>query len=391
MKKAFFRCKKCLFPNTKPDLHFDKDGICVACKYTNLHDKEIDWDKKLKEFLELAKNLKENRNGNYDCIIPVSGGKDSTYQTYLITQIGKLKPLLVSFEPSYPTDIGKQNLQNLVKTFNCDLMQLKKSPEVYRKIAKIGFDLIGDHEWPNHVGIYTWPIQMGLKMNVSSIFYGESQGLIGQGRWGKLISLSKIDREWVEEYSGMVGLRLNDILQLDKTLSKEDVVPYAFPSEKLLKEKNITPYFAGNFFKWDVQKIIPLIKKFGWNPSDIRVEGDYGNFEDLDCGFMPIHQYFKFIKYGYARATDHASYELRHNRITKKEAKEKIIEFEGKLPKKYFKEFLKFLDINENHFFKTRDRFSNPVLFKKDEKNNFMRGNDDNLLLKDLWYESFNA
>jgi tRNA(Ile)-lysidine synthase TilS/MesJ len=112
----FFRCKNCLFPSTKPDLHFNEEGVCMACKYTDYY-KNIDWDKRKKDFFDLIDKFKStNKNNNYDCTIAVSGGKDSTYQTHLIKEAG-LKPLLLNFEPSCPTKIGKENLQNLVDTF----------------------------------------------------------------------------------------------------------------------------------------------------------------------------------------------------------------------------------------------------------------------------------
>ena len=110
---------------------------------------------KEKEFIKLCEEIKlSNKHNEYDCVIAVSGGKDSTYQTYLAKEVGKLNPLLLSFEPSRQTEIGEKNLKNLSKTFDCDLVQLKKNEKVYRKLAKIGLEVVGDHEWPNHVGIY---------------------------------------------------------------------------------------------------------------------------------------------------------------------------------------------------------------------------------------------
>ena len=156
---------------------------------------------KKKQFQNLCSEIKsKNKNSNYyDCIIAVSGGKDSTYQTYLATKEGGLNPLLLSFEPSLPTEIGKKNLDNLKNSFDCDLVQLKKNLEVYKKLARIGFEVVGDHEWPNHVGIYTWPLKMASKLNINLILYGEPQGLIGQGRVSKLKEIKKINRNWVEE------------------------------------------------------------------------------------------------------------------------------------------------------------------------------------------------
>ena len=158
-----------------------------------------------------------------------------------------------------------------------------------------------------------------------------------------------------------------------------------------LIKKKIRPLFTGNYFHWDHQKIIKLIEKeYSWKRADKPTDGDYGDFEDIDCGFMPMHQYFKFIKYGYGRATDHASYEIRHGRMTKQEAKKLILNHEGKIPRTYFNEFLNFLDISEEHFIKIRNKFTNPVLFKKDNDQNLMMDKNGELILEDDWLNSFN-
>ena len=387
----FFRCTKCYFPNTKPSLYFNEKNVCNACKYQVHYDNEINWDKKLQNFHELCKEIKNNKTSDYDCIIPVSGGKDSTYQTHLITKIGELKPLLVSFEPSRPTEVGKYNLNNLTKSFNCDLIQLKKSQETYKKLSRIGLDVVGDHEWPNHVGIFCWPVQIAFIHNIKTIFYGESTGIIGLGRWEELVNERIIDRKWVEEHSGMNGLRLNDILEFDKTIKKKDLTSYVYPDENLMKEKKIIPLFTGNYFKWDHQKIINFIEKeYSWKRDVKPTDGDYANFEDIDCGFMAMHQYFKFIKYGYGRATDHASYEIRHGRMTKEQAKELIINHEGKIPRTHFREFLDYLEIDEEYFIKIRNKFTNPILFKKGNDQELLMDKNNELILEDDWLKSFN-
>lgn len=386
----FFRCKKCFFPSTKPDLHFNEEGICEACSYTDYYENEINWEKKKIEFIQLCNEIKSNNKSNYyDCVIAVSGGKDSTYQTYLAKEIGNLNPLLLSFEPSCQTDTGLKNLDNLRKNFDCDLLQLRKNENVYRKLAKIGFEVVGDHEWPNHVGIYTWPIKMALRMDVNLILYGEPQGLIGQGRSKKLKEIETIDREWFEQYVGLVGLRPKDMLEFDKSLNIKNMYPYIFPEDGSFKEKKITPIFTGNYFKWDWNNVIIEMEKVGWQRAPERSEGDYENIEDLDCGFQPIHQYFKFIKYGYARATDHASYQIRHGKMTKKQAKELIITYDHERPKKFFKEFLEFLSISEDKFFEIRDKFTNYQLFKTNNNSKLEKTKDNELILQDRWYKSF--
>ena len=230
---------------------------------------------------------------------------------------------------------------------------------------------------------------MANKLDIPITFYGEPRGIIGLGRWETFVEtgVEEIKRSDVEQYIGMNGYRLSDIIQYDKSITAKDVVPYTYPNDLKF---DIKGYDLGHFFKWDFQKNIEIIKNFGWKELDINVEGTYVNYEDLDCGFMPIHQYFKFIKYGYGRATDHACYEIRQGRMTHKQAKELIIEFDGSVPRRYFKEFLEFLDINEEHFFQQSIDLQIHSFSKKMIKK-FVRDNNQNLILEKIWFDSFNV
>lgn len=386
MKNILYRCKKCLFPSTKPDLHFDKEGVCLACRFRE-HELTIDWDKREQEFVELVEKHKSKDGNNYDCMIAVSGGKDSTYQAHICHKYG-LKPLLVSFEPSWPTEVGKQNLQNMVDAYNCDLIQMRKSP-TYKKLARIGFDVVGDHEWPNHVGIYCWPMRMAVNHQIPLIIYGETRGTIGLGRWDDIVAECEIPRSTVEQYVGMNGYRLTDIMEYDSSITKQDVLPYLYPENEELDKLGIKAYSIGYFFYWDRYYNMREVRKHGWKQLEVPNDGTFAPWEDIDCGFMPMHQYFKFIKYGYARATDHASYEIRMGRMTKKQAKELIFEYDWKLPRTHFEDFLGWLEIDEQYFFDTVDRFANPLLFERDSKGRFKRMYDDNLVRTKLWYDSF--
>ena len=388
MEPKFFRCKNCLYPSTKPDLQFDKNGICGACRFRE-YEMTIDWEKREQEFYQMIEEIKPKDKSNYDCMIPVSGGKDSTYQVYLIKELAGFNPLLVSFEPSCPTEIGKRNLQNMVDSFNVDLIQMRKSP-TYRKLCRIGFDVVGDHEWPNHVGIFCWPMQMAVKLKVPNAFYGETRGIIGLGRWDSIVEEKEIPREDVEQFIGMNGYRITDMMDFDPTLKLENVLPYIYPSKEEIESFPIKAFSLGYFFYWDFYYNVKKNKAYGFEVLDTNKEGTFVNYEDLDCGFMPYHQYFKFIKYGYGRGTDHAAHEVRLGRMTKKQAKELICEYDCKLPRKYFEELLDFISIDEDHFHNNVDKFANPFLFKHDNKGKFNRMWDENLILEDFWYESFN-
>tara|TARA_B100001248_G_scaffold87105_2_gene63911 strand:+ start:1974 stop:3113 length:1140 start_codon:yes stop_codon:yes gene_type:complete len=378
-----------LFPNTKPDLELEKGKQCGACNYTDYYQK-IDWTKRerdLMERIEKVKNNKKNSN-SYDCAIAVSGGKDSTYQTYLVKEKLGLTALLLNFEPSYPTETGKKNLNLLTDKFGYDLLILRKNSN-YRKLARIGFDIVGDHEWPNHVGIYCWPLTIANQMRIPFTFYGEPRGIIGTGQESSFYEtgVEFVTKSTVQQYIGMNGFRLTDMIKYDETLKLKDLQPYIFPDNL---EQNVVGIDLGHFFSWNFYENIKLIKELGWIEGPDQ-EDTFVRIEDLDCGFMPYHQYFKFIKYGYGRATDHASYQVRINKITKKQAKDLILNYEGKKPTRYFEEFLNFLNITEDYFYKKVDQFANKKLFKFDEKKNkFLRDKENNLIPNKIWFDSFN-
>ena len=159
-------CIKCLYPETKPDLHFNTEGICSACVAAEQKDKGIDWNQRAIEFMEIVDHyrLPAGKMG-YDCLIPVSGGKDSTYQAYYMKEVCGLNPLCVCFETTAVTELGQRNLDNLSK-MGMDLIHFKKNDVVYRKMVIESFKRLGDEMWPNHIGIFTIPVLMAVKFNI---------------------------------------------------------------------------------------------------------------------------------------------------------------------------------------------------------------------------------
>ena len=155
-------CTKCVTPDTRPDLTFDNDGICDACISVE-RKTEIDWEKRKLEFESLI-NSKQNKN-NYDCVIPVSGGKDSHLTLYFAKEVYGLNPLCICFEPTLPTDIGRENLNN-INTIGVDLIHFKRNPIVYDKMILEGLKRVGDNEWANHMGIWSVPVHFAINLNI---------------------------------------------------------------------------------------------------------------------------------------------------------------------------------------------------------------------------------
>lgn len=167
-------CRSCLFPETKPDLFFNDEGICSACTAAAQKNTGIDWKKREKDFYQIIDHFRlPDGSRGYDCIVPVSGGKDSTFQAYFMKYVCGLNPLLVCFETTCVTELGQQNLDNLSK-MGMDVIHFKKNHEVYKKMVIEGFKRVGDEMWPNHIGIFTIPVLMAVKFGIKLIIWGEN-------------------------------------------------------------------------------------------------------------------------------------------------------------------------------------------------------------------------
>ncbi len=366
-------------PSTKPDLFFDKHGICDACRSAENREK-VDWEKREEELKTMLSQFRNKNGNNYDCIIPVSGGKDSHFQTYIIKERYKLNPLLVSFEPTYATELGKRNLMN-IRNFSVDLIQFQKNPLVYNELGRRAFIRIGDHEWPNHVGIFTIPVQIAVKYNIPLIIWGENSQ-IEYGGPQKAKKSWVLDRRWLEEFGGLLGNRVEDMI--DEKIHLKDLLPYVYPSAKDLKRVGVTGIFLGYFIRWDARSQTKLMQEYGFSVSPKTIEGTYTNYENLDCGLVAIHDYLKFVKYGFGRACDHACLDIRNGRMSRKEALKILHTYDGKAPWDSIRLFLKHFEMTETEFFKVCDSFTNKAIFQTDLSGILKKDQKGNLKLREF-------
>jgi len=358
-------------PNTKPDLTFDENGVCDACRSAEEKDANIDWEERKKDFEIIIERYRSKNKSNYDCIIPVSGGKDSTFQAYVMKKVYGMNPLCVYFEPTYRTELGKKNIDNLGH-LGIDIIEFKKDPVTYKKMVIEGFKRVGDNEWPNHIGIFTIPINIAIKFNVPLIIWGENSQL----EYGGPASSSKknyLDRRWLEEFGGLLTNRVEDMIGVDG-IKREEMLPYFYPDDKEMKHKGVTGLFLGYYFKWDARKQLEIIKKYGFNiKNDGPVEGTYTNYENLDESTVGLHDYLKFTKYGFGRATDHACIDIRNKRISRKEGLRLVKMYDGKYPHYAIKQFITYTGMSKKEIDEIIDSFTNRQLFKTDKKGKFSK------------------
>jgi N-acetyl sugar amidotransferase len=373
-------CKKCLFPETKPDLHFDEQGVCSACVAAEQKDKGIDWEQRARDFKDIVSHYKlpEGQTG-YDCLIPVSGGKDSTYQAYFMKEVCGLNPLCVCFETTAVTELGQRNLDNLTK-MGMDVIHFKKNNDAYRKMVVESFKRVGDEMWPNHIGIFTIPVMIAVKFNIPLIIWGENPQQEYGGPSLDTVKNRILNRRWLEEFGGLLGNRIQDMVGVDGITEKE-LTPYFYPSDEDIERVGVTGIFLGHYYFWDARKQLEIVKEHGFAvKEDGPTEGTYTNYENIDEKLVGLHDYLKFVKYGFGRATDHACIDIRNNRLTREEGLELVKKYDGKYPHYGVSEFIKYSGMKKEEVDAVLDSFTNSILFAHDEDGNFKKDSEGNLI-----------
>lgn len=378
-------CTRCVMPDTKPDLHFDDEGVCSACRSYEQRT-EVDWEARKEEFLALVDRYRSKDQSNWDCIVPVSGGKDSTYQVVRMLQMG-LNPLCVTATTCDLSDIGRKNIQN-IKNLGVDYVEFSPNPVVRAHLNRIGLTQVGDISWPEHVGIFTIPVRAAVQYNVPLIIWGENS----QNEYGGPAAAAEnniLTRRWLEEFGGLLGLRVSDLVGLEG-IQAGQLLPYTYPTDEALQKVGVTGLFLGHYLPWDGLSNALIAQANGFTTFDKAVEGSMVNYENLDNHQTGIHDYFKFLKFGFGRATDIACLHVRRNRISRTDALSVVRKRDGRFPWTYLdkslEEILAPLHMGVEDFITICDEFTNKRIFKcdpagklcKDRFGNLEKRNYDN-------------
>lgn len=371
-------CTACMMPETKPDLHIDKDGVCSACRYFQGR-KEIDWTQRRKDLLQVVEKYRKRDGSNYDCIVPVSGGKDSTYQVIKMLELG-LNPLCVTGTTCLLTDLGRRNIENL-KKLGVDYIEVTANPVVRRKMNRICLEQVGDIAWPEHVTIFTVPVRMAVAMNIPMLVWGENS----QHEYGGPATDANnnvLTRRWLEEFGGLLGLRVSDLVG-QSGIQKKDLLHYTYPSDADLARVGVTGLFLGYYIPWDGFTNAVVAQAHGFESYPKFVEGSACNYENLDNALMGIHDYFKFLKYGFGRATDLVCMQMRRGRLGRADALAIVQKHDGNFPWSYLGielgQILEEMEMTQDEFVKICDRFTNKRLFLCDARGNLVKDRRGNL------------
>lgn len=371
-------CKRCVLPDSKPDLKLDDSGICNACRSYERRT-NINWNLRKEELSSILDRYRSKNGENWDCIIPVSGGKDSHFQVLKMLEYD-MTPLCVTATTCDLSEIGRKNIEN-IKNLGVDYLEFSPDKKIRRILNRIGLYQVGDISWPEHVSIFTIPIQVAVHYKIPLIIWGENS----QNEYGGPAAASEnntLNRRWLEEFGGMLGLRVSDLIGLNG-ITRKDILPYIYPPDSDLERTQVTGLFLGYYLPWDGYSNALIAQAHGFTTLSKTVEGSCVNYENLDNHQTGIHDYFKFLKFGFSRASDITSLHIRRGRLSREDACKIVRLHDGKFPWTYLsksiEDILSPLNINLEEFIKICDKFTNKKLFVKDQLGNLKKDKHGNL------------
>lgn len=340
-------CSKCVHPETQDALTFGENGICSVCKQNEYKQEVIDWDKKEKEFEEILK--KYRGRGQYDCIIPFSGGKDSTFQAYTLITKYKLKPLIVCFDHGFLRETLLDNVDNVLRKLGADFLKFRPNWHIVKKTMLESLKRKGDFCWHCHTGIYAYPMQIAVKFNIPLIIWGESVA-----EYMSFYSFEENEEVNEERFNKCcnLGITAEDMLGMlnDTTVTMRDLQPFVYPPLEDLKKIGYKSICLGNFIKWNPKQQSKLIEQeLGWKGNQKEGIPSGYEYEKIECILQGVRDYIKYIKRGFGRTTHLVSIDIRNNEINRDKAWELVKDYDGKRPAS-LDLFLKMLDITEEEF-----------------------------------------
>jgi N-acetyl sugar amidotransferase len=374
-------CKKCVISNQRPSstvefkhklnekkqtIGFDENMVCDACNYNDVKDKSIDWDEREGDLIKLLDAHRRN-DGGYDIIVPGSGGKDSAYTSHILKYKYGMNPLTVTWAPHKYTDIGWKNFENWMHVGGLDNILFTPNGKLHQYLTQQAFLNLLHPFQPFIVGQRIIGPLMAKKFGVKLVMYGENQAEYGN----KSAENYKptMDKKFfsVGNPEDMVlgGRKVKDIIK-EKNFTLNDFAPYIPPDAKDLEKHGVEVHYLGYYLKWDPQECYYYASEnTGFKANTERTEGTYSKYSSIDDKIDMFHYFTTLIKFGIGRATYDAAQEIRNGKITREEGVALVNKYDQEFPQKYFKDFLEYIQISEEEFHQTIDKFRSPHLWEK--------------------------
>ena len=357
-------CKRCVYPENHPlGIIFDDEGVCSGCRVHEEKD-EIDWAEKENELEKILEPYRKKQGTYYDCIIPVTGNGDSFFVVDRIKKKFGMNPLLVTYNSQFNTKVGIRNLARLIAKLDCDHLMNTVGPDTVRRISKITLRKLGDMYWHVLAGSQTFPVQVAVKFNIPLIIWGVHGWLDQVGMFSHYDQVEMTKK--VRKEHSLRKIDAEMLIGEDPNLSEKDLRAFTYPRNIEIEKIKLRGLYLGNYVRWDAQKQIEdMILNYGYESAP--QERTFNTYETIYCAANAgIHDYIKYLKYGYGKATDHVCRDIRLNRMSREDGIELIRKYDHKIPKS-LATFTSWLNISEDELFGYIDPFRDINIWQKSD------------------------
>lgn len=353
-------CNRCVLPDTRPGIEIDHEGICSGCRGAEDKSKGIDWAERAKAFDGLVARAKDRAEG-YDCVVPVSGGKDSWYQIIKAHEHG-LKVLAVTWRTPARTEIGQRNLDGMIKHLGVDHIDYSINPDVERRFMKAAFEELGATALPMHMALFAIPIRLAIQMRIPLVIWGENTQLEYGGNAIERLA-TRLDAAWLAKHGCLQSTRAADWLGKEG-LTEDDLQAYRFPEKP---DYDVDSIFLGSFFPWDSFENTRIATQRGFVSGEGVHKVGAWSFADIDCDFISLHHFLKWHKFGITRSFDNFSVEIRGGRRTREAAIAELRDRNWEAPREDIARFCEFQGLSEEWFWSICEKHRNHDIWTKEK------------------------
>jgi len=350
-------CVRCLYPSTHPlGLTLDSNGVCSGCR---IHEEKdtLDWTEREKKLSRLLEKFRSTDGTTYDCVVPVSGARDSYFIVHTLKQVYRMNPLLVTYNKHYNTQRGHRNLAYLRSIFDCDWYGMVLAPDRVRRITERTLERCGSMYWHVLAGQSVLPVQVAVRYKIPLIVWGHHQGLDQVGMYSHLDEV-EMTRKYRKNHD-LMGVEAEDLASDAHGLKEEDLLPFFYPHDKDLEAVGVRGIYLGNFMRWDSKtQHEAMIDLYGYEAA--AQQRTFDTYNDVDCvHYSGLHDAVKFAKHGYGKVVDHACREIRLRRLDRSEGLALVQRYQNLAPTDA-QRFFDWIGISAEDFWKLIDRFRNP-------------------------------
>lgn len=344
-------CKKCFLPETYETIEFDEHGVCNICRGKEFRDQKIDWEGRKRQLDTLVESHRGKHD--YDCIVPFSGGKDSTFTLWHLVNTYKLKPLVVQFDHGFMRDRLRENNVRTFKKLGVDVLSFTPNWRVVKRLMLEALRRKGDFCWHCHTGIFSYPMHIALRFQVPLVFWGEPSAEYTQYYDYQDDQIEEVDETRFNRFVnlGITAEDMHGMIKHDFEIDPRDLRPYTYPPIADLRRLRYRSVCLGSYIPWDAKKQYGIIQKeLGWQGDEVEgMPWEEWPYEKIECTMQGMRDYIKYLKRGYGRVSQMVAMDLRNNRISPEEAHELVDEFEGRKPHS-LEIFLDYVGLTEEEF-----------------------------------------